>query len=367
MNPSLLARCAAFPYSERLVFSPQRVADMAEFYISVQRDFYDDMYIYLKDELGVQVPITGTNALVGPADVISMESLDYIDDHAYWNHPWFPNEPWSATDWLMENNPMIRQSNLGTLSGIFSGLAIEGKPYTISEYNHPFPNRFQTEMMPLLMAYASFHDADGLMFFEYSGGSPSDWEADMVPGFFEIHRNHALMGLSPILGYAYRNRLLEPATNFQTISYSPEYVYKEIPQQDNFGRWGKFVPYDPNIGLSQPIRTASYNATSDPDLDNLPVAQQGTFTSSTNEVEVNTEEGSILVETPNFVSVSGFLNDAIGAVVGPVELVDANDFGVLAWMSLSDTALTETRNSIIVLSSKIQNSNMIWNWHRNGQ
>lgn len=346
------------PYSERLIYSPQRIADLAEFYIGIQRDYYDEMYRYLKEDLDVKVPITGTNALVGPADVLSMESLDYIDDHAYWNHPWFPNEPWSTTDWLMSNLPMIQEADLGTMSGIFSGLAVEGKPYTISEYNHPFPNRYQTEMMPLLMGYASFHDADGLMFFEYNGGSPSDWEADFVPGFFSMHRNHALMGLSPVFGYAYRNYLLEAASS-EVVSLSPEYVYKEIPQFDNGGRWDKLIPYDRTIGLSNTIRS-NYENTEEPNFDDLPATEQTVFNSSTQEMLVDVAEGTMVLNAPNFISMAGFLQNMDGTSAGPIELVEANDFGVFAWMSLSDTLLTDAFSSVMVLSSKIQNAGMIW-------
>jgi len=43
----------------------------------------------------------------------------------------------------------------------------KGKPFTISESNHPFPNRYQTEDMLFLAAYACFHGADGIMIFDY--------------------------------------------------------------------------------------------------------------------------------------------------------------------------------------------------------
>ena len=41
------------------------------------------------------------------------------------------------------------------------------------------------------------------MIFDYNGGT--DWETDMVSGFFDIHRNTALMSLMPSLALAYRN------------------------------------------------------------------------------------------------------------------------------------------------------------------
>ena len=73
---------------------------------------------------------------------------------------------------------------MGTISRLFGGLAMEGKPYTISEYNHPFPNRYHWEMVPILTAHASYHDADGLMFFQYNSNDNGDWETDHIGNFF---------------------------------------------------------------------------------------------------------------------------------------------------------------------------------------
>lgn len=346
-------------YSERLLFHPQRVADQAEFYIGIQTDYYNEMYTYLKDTLGVQVPITGSNALVGPADVMSMKDLDYVDDHAYWDHPWFPSEPWSGYDWLIGNSSMLKDPALGTIPAIFGGLAIAGKPYTISEYNHAFPNRFETEMIPTLTAYASLHDTDGLMFFEYNGGSPSDWENDFVDNYFSIHRNNALMGLSPVFAYAYRKKLIE-AVAPMTVTYSPEYVFEQIPQQDNYGRWGKFMPYDNQIALTQPIRTEGFSSTEIPDFSQLPEVNSSPFIATGGQIIANPNQGILRINSPSFVSISGFLGEGNIPETGSIKINEGNDFGVLAWLSLTDESLAASDRSLLVLSSKTQNQGMTW-------
>lgn len=347
------------PYSERLLYHPQRVADLAEFYIGIQTDYYNEMYTYLKDTLGVRIPITGSNALVGPADVMSMKDLDYVDDHSYWDHPWFPSVAWSSYDWLINNSSMLDGGDLGTIPGIFGGLALAGKPYTISEYNHAFPNRFETEMMPILTAYASLHDTDGLMFFEYNGGSPDDWEHDFVDGYFSIHRNNALMGLSPVFGYAYRKKLID-AVSPVTVEYSPDYVYQQIPQIDNGGRWSKFMPYDNRVALTQPVRTAGYDGTQAPDFSTLPDAGTAPFISVNSNVIADPSSGILQINTPEFVSIAGFLSENDIPATGPLRLRNGNDFGVLGWLSLTGEPLAATDRSVLVVSSRIQNQGMVW-------
>ena len=83
-----------------------------------------------------------------------------------------------------------------------AGVPFAGKPYTISEYNHAFPNRYQTEGVLFLTAYGAFHGVDGLMFFDYNGGR--DWTTNRIDGFFSLHRNTAMMALMPSCALAFR-------------------------------------------------------------------------------------------------------------------------------------------------------------------
>ena len=56
----------------------------------------------------------------------------------------------------------------------FARTPVLGRPYTISETNHPFPHQFASEGFPILTAYALLHDWDGLYWFTWkSGRSPA--------------------------------------------------------------------------------------------------------------------------------------------------------------------------------------------------
>ena len=345
-------------YSQRHFYHAQRMADLAEFYLQIQRSYYQNMYAFLKDELGVKVPITGTNALVGPSDLYTQQDLDYIDDHAYWNHPSFPSEPWSPTDWFINNESMLQKADLGTIGNIFSGLAMEGKPYTVSEYNHPFPNRYQWEMIPVLASYASFHDADGLMFFQYNGGSNDDWDQDFIDGFFPIHRNSSLMSMSPIFAYVYRNHLIASAPESVPVIYSEDFIYN-LPGQDNNGRWGKYLPYDKTAAASYVIRTLNFDA----DSTILPASTSSTNMSSTGELNWNDRQGIHTINTPRLQTITGAINK------GPkdldfLKLMQASAEGVVSWMSLDGSNLPESDLSILSLHSQVQNSNMVWDGDR---
>lgn len=344
-------------YSERLLFSPSRLADQAEFYLNIQRSYFQEMYRFLKEEVGVKVPVTGTNALAGISDLYTEQDLDYIDDHSYWSHPYFPSVPWSQTDWLIENVSLLYREDLGSIGGIFSGLAMKNKPYTVSEYNHPFPNRYQWEMMPLLGSYASLHDADGLMFFEYNGDKNSDWESDFIDGFFSIHRNNSLMSMSPIWGYIYRQGLIPPSEQQYEAGYTSDYIFN-LPQVDNMGRWGKYLPYNPRGGAIQSIRTTSFE-NSEVILPEIPNNVSDEYMAINQSLIWEYTEGLHSVNAPRVQAVTGALNNSIDRLAN-LYVQSSSDEGAITWVSLTDESLQTAERSLLSVNSQIQNSGMVW-------
>ncbi|HFA50475.1 MAG TPA: T9SS type A sorting domain-containing protein [Bacteroidetes bacterium] len=344
-------------YSERLAFHPQRVADMAEFYLQLQKDYYDGMHGFLTNELGVKVPITGSNALGGIYEPYTHGSLDYIDDHAYWNHPWFPNQPWSPWDWFTENQSMLGEEFLGTVPGIFGGLQVQGKPLTISEYNHPYPNIYQVEMLPILAGYGSFHGADGFMFFEYNGGDPADWTTDIQNNFFGLHRNTPVMALFPLFSYAFQKGLIQEDPNPVLVGYSPEYLFN-MPQDDDRHRWENYYPYDQNIALTSSVRIGGFDL---PQAEiNVPQVGSAPFTAATDELVFAPQEQLLSIQTPRFECVAGQLENAPQTTGGQMQIMQGGEHGVVAWLSLTDEPLATSGRSLLALASRVQNQNMVW-------
>ncbi len=58
--------------------------------------------------------------------------------------------------------PMVNDPLHSTVVQL-SRTAFAGKPYTVSETNHPFPNEYASEGIPILAAYAGFQDWDMIM------------------------------------------------------------------------------------------------------------------------------------------------------------------------------------------------------------
>jgi len=340
-------------YLDAEKFSKQRKLDNMDFLHQVQSEFLGEMYQYLKDEVGVEVPVCGTNWFIGPEDLSVQFQLDYVDNHAYWEHPSFPNEPWSPTDWTIKNTPMVKSKTGGTISNLFSGYQFNSKPYTVSEYNHPFPNQYQSELLPLIISYAAFTGTDGIMLFDYDGTN----DEDIVSGFFNTQPNPVIMANAPIFAYAYRNNLISEATSSNSIQYSHDDLLM-LPYKAG-STWESSFPFDPKMALSNKITTSSFEADSTTTGAELPVAGISPYTSSTNELYWN-DNGLFTVETPEFITICGQLDSLNIPSVGPIVYMEADKFATLSILSQDGNSIDKSRNGIISLTSRIMNTGMIW-------
>ena len=346
-------------YSDCFGYSDQRVKDISEFYIKLQSEYFTDMKNYLHNTLGVKVPIVGTNWNVGAADMSATSVSDYIDNHAYWDHPQFPTVPWSSTDWRINNIPMVKDYYGGTIPDLFAGVPMVGKPYTISEYNHGFPNRYQSEALLFLTGYASFHGADGIMMFDYSGDRNS-WDKDWINGYFDMQRNNVYMSLYPSCAFAFRNSMIDKSKNPIIINYSRETI--NLFPKTGGSDWRGPIGYDRHLALQYGIRTESFNSNSETNFNTLPAVPVSPFKTDTDQIIFNTSNGTLTIASNKFYGATGFLSALKNKRVGDLSIIEFNsgDFGTMTWISLTNEKLSQTKRSLVTLASKIQNNGMLW-------
>jgi hypothetical protein len=341
-------------YAECAGFTDGRVRDMTAFYMKLQSDFFATMRSYLKDTLGVVVPIVGTNWNFGTPDLAVQSTMDYVDNHAYWDHPNFPNIPWSAADWTIANTPMVLQPGSGTIGRLMGGAPLLGKPYTISEYNHPFPNRYQSEGPLFLTAYAAFHSVDAICFFDYNGST--DWTTDVVSSYFDMHRNTAQMALMPSIASMFRNGFVHPAAQTLALRFTQNDV-RLTPKHDP-GGWQSVSLVSALLPLVHGVRTASYAANAN-NLASLPATGGSPYVSDTGELRWDSS-GVFTVGAPGFVGITGLLQNFGGTRSGDLTLVSASDHATMTWIALDGMPLASARTSMLTVATRTQNSGMVW-------
>ena len=173
------ALVAAKDAAADLKLSDQFLTFLAE----CDRAYLGQMLAAVREAAGPLVPVTGTQ--MGYGGLLNLEShaaMDYLDNHFYIDHYEFPNLPWDSRDWKIRDSSAVGSGLDAYLN--MAAARVAGRPYTVSEFNQPYPNRQGAELDPTLAAFAAFQDWDALVHFAYSHGH--DWDHSM-PGSFDMN------------------------------------------------------------------------------------------------------------------------------------------------------------------------------------
>jgi hypothetical protein len=171
--------------------STPRILDRMMFLAQAEKAFFDGMRSYIQANLGCGALVTGT-IVFGPLGLYGQSDMDFIDGHAYWQHPRFPGRPWDAGNWIVEQRAMTDYPAQATLFRL-AGERLGGKPFTVSEYNHPAPLDAQAACVPMMASFAAAQDWDGVWFYTYSH-SGDDWDRRHLNSYFDIDTNPAKWG-----------------------------------------------------------------------------------------------------------------------------------------------------------------------------
>jgi hypothetical protein len=191
-----------------------RTWDRMRFLAETEKGYFDSMRNFVRKDLKCGALVTGT-IVFGPLGLWAQSDMDYIDGHAYWHHPHFPGRPWDSGNWTVEQTAMVDNPERSPLFGLAAS-RLAGKPFTVSEYNHPAPNDYQAECVPMLAAFAAAQDWDGLWLFAYSHSADS-WDQQHFSSFFDIHANPAKWGFVPAGTAIFREAGIAPAGGQVTV------------------------------------------------------------------------------------------------------------------------------------------------------
>lgn len=165
--------------------------DWIRFLTETEDRYWQAMYHFIKDELKAKALVGGTIGGCSPLNV--QAKLDWVDTHAYWQHPRFPHKSWDPADWIVDNKTMVNERG-GTLPGL-ALKRVAGKPHAVTEYNHPAPNTFSSEGFLLLAAYGALQDWDAIYAYCYAHtrNGTSGWDSRKINGFFDIDQHPTKM------------------------------------------------------------------------------------------------------------------------------------------------------------------------------
>ena len=320
------------------------------FYMDTENRFYEDMKGYLKGELGVKCPIIGTSDhghTTSPYPMLtSLSRLDVVDGHVYWEHPEAPPPV---------NTPMVNDPLHSTVVQL-SRTAFAGKPYTVSETNHPFPNEWASEGIPIIAAYGAFQDWDAIVTYTFEPKRAPDWKP-YVGDAFDISLDPVRMTEMAAGALLFLRGDVQPARQTVNRTYSREEVLgsRLLPHSEE--PW--FTPGFPLVlPLEHAVRIQSLDG---PPTARLTATDANPIVSDTGELAwYASAEGLVTVETGRTEALVGFLR-ANHKVLRNLDADITNNFATIVLSSLDGQPLARAERMLLTAGSRLANTGMKWN------
>jgi hypothetical protein len=329
---------------------------MAEFFIDVMKDYYDEMVDHLR-KIGVKIPLTGTNWSINLGVTAAQSEMDFMDSHVYWNYPW-TDPAGTITHWPMVSSQRNDFASLSLMRRL-------DKPFFVSEWDHCYPAEYRAESSLALAAVTAFQGWGGCTIHTYRY---STWEPE----------NRIAGGSSAINGIVYRNffdSFNDPA-KFGLFYHAALIV-----------RRGDVQPGDATLALqvddAQPWRLKRFDQlpalTATPEqvrmglvlpgdpapADRIVPAEQELIAEDAG--EVRSPDGQLYrswkqrigwVNTPRTKVAYGFLADAGKLSLDGVELEIKTDYAVVALSSLTDDDIEDAPSMLLTAVGRSENTDV---------
>ncbi len=336
--------------------------DWLRFLRDLESSYYAEMVGHLRTNIGYTGLIFGTIMACSPATV--QAGMDVIDGHAYWQHPQFPGQPWDSLNWYEPNISMVNTlADDNTLAGL-ACQRIKGKPFTVTEYQHPSPNYYGGEGPLLLAAYAGLQDWDGLWLFDYGQGNPAA-PMGYVRSYFDTGQHPTKMSNLLLAANLFRRGDVRAAGKEIAMLLTPE---KELDTLQNTYAWSLFS--SAKLGVSGKLAfTNRLSTTLDSNnggLVSAPAAPAGNLlTSDTSQLrwdDTRSGRGLVTVDAPRTKLLVGYADNRPIALGGMTFTPGTTR---LAWCTLGATLVrgevfTNDCTALIVASGWWENTGQVW-------
>ena len=340
-------------------------ADWIAFLADTERSYADNMRGYLRNTLKVRANIICSQISWGGLTGLNREAnMDFADNHAYWQHPSFPRRQWDLKDWNIPNSPMVSDLASGG-GGTLRDLAeyrVAGKPYTVSEYNHPAPNDYRAEMLPELATFAAFQDWDAIYCFDY-GQYGTGVTNDKINGYFGIGSDPAKTMFLPAAAMIFRSREIAPGATGEHLNLINPGLLGLLSAGS---AWKAAGPDDPALFAHR--LAVSLDAPPNPAGIMLAVKEpfSGTVEPRVLSVSHLDSRNQYTAVSPSAQAVAGYVGGQAVTLGGNTMTFPAfgNNFAAVTLTAMDRKPTAQSQKMLLTLVGKVENQGMGWNSDR---
>jgi len=322
-----------------------RLNDYLEFLVDRDRHYLRTVLEAVRASTDELTPVTGTQmGYGGLLNLDSHQDLDYLDNHFYVDHYNFPNTAWDGRDWRIRDS-----SSVGGGLTSFQTMAVArafGKPYTVSEYNQPWPNRQGAEIDPTLAAFAAFQDWDAIVHFAYESGR--SWDSG-VPHGFNLNGDWTKFANIGQSAWLFRSGAVQPARRRIQLPVSREQRLRAGRERRNAAIaafLSSLAGLDPAVCFKHACGLVPDGEGELPEEARWPGGAP--YVSDTGQIRYDPQARRMLIQAPEAAGIFGYLEGRVS--VGPVEVElgpSARGFTALLITALDGRPLEESANLLI--------------------
>jgi hypothetical protein len=332
-----------------------RMETESAFIIDVERSYFAEMHRYLRDELGVHSLLLGSSDYLQEHSnygmVLANADLDLTDGHVYWEHP-----NWEGA----VNSPMVNDPLASTVVRL-SRPATTFRPYTVTEFNNPWPNDWECEGLPIAAAYGSFQDWSALIVYSYEPKVSPSYRGS-VGDAFDI--SHHPVKMPQMMAGALMFLRGDVAVAQQTVvrTYSRHQVEESIRLPAYEAPY--YTPGFPlQLALEHKMRIGSFDG---PATASYSEPRKDPIVSDTGELSWYTtpfDSGLVTVDAPRSQALIGFVK-ANGLSTTNLSADVLNNFCAITLSSLEDKPIPRASRLLLTAGSRVENSGFKWNADR---
>jgi hypothetical protein len=152
------------------VGNPEWAGDSLRFLLEKRMETDREMKAFVAG-LSPHALLAGSNlSLPVPADIRADAQMDFMDAHAYWDHPQVEKVGGGWAEVALapfHNRSQLAAPSADSLPAFLSARSVLGKPLLVTGWNDCFPNEYRLEGPVLMAAYGCLQDWGGMLQFDY--------------------------------------------------------------------------------------------------------------------------------------------------------------------------------------------------------
>lgn len=331
---------------------------MARFFVALMQDHDREMIANLR-QIGVRIPVNGTNWSQNLGIAEAQLAADFSDTHPYWNFP-----TWESPDGTT-CRPMVGES-ANSFSWVAS-MRLLDRPMFISEWDHAWPDPWRAESPLAMAAVAAFQGWSGVVIhtYRYSAWEPENrigGGAQTINGIpyrnhFDAFNDPAKFGLFYHAALLLRRGDVRPAVKTVAVQCPAEDGEFQLRSGYNSLKALTTTPECHRVGLAFGEPPSDIENVTRVEPDEIQVdSQAGEVASDTGQLWRSWRKRYGTIDTPRTQAAYGFLG-SVGAIrLSNLSMEVKTDFATIALSSLTDDPITASTSLLLTAVGRADNT-----------